>query len=56
MPPEALDDKPIYGPPLDAFSFGGVILHITSRQWPTPKSWSQIDPKTRKRITLSEVE
>ena len=57
MPPEALDDKPVYGPPLDVFSFGGVILHITSRQWPTPKSWSQIIPKTRKRIILSsEVE
>ena len=56
MPPEALDDKPVYGPPLDVFSFGGVILYVTSRQWPTPKSWSQIDPKTRKRIFLSEVE
>ena len=57
MPPEALDDKPVYGPPLDVFSFGGVILHITSRQWPTPKSWSQVDPKTGKRVILSsEVE
>ena len=56
MPPEALDDKPVYGPPLDVFSFGGVILYVTSRLWPIPKSWSQIDPKTRKRITLSEVE
>ena len=56
MPPEALDDKPVYGPPLDVFSFGGVILYVTSRQWPTPKSWSQIDPKTNKRILLSEVE
>ena len=56
MPPEALDDKPVYGPPLDVFSFGGVILYVTSRQWPTPKSWSQIDPKTKKRILLSEVE
>ena len=57
MPPEALDDKPVYGPPLDVFSFGGVILHITSQQWPTPKSWSQVDPKTGKRIILSsEVE
>ena len=56
MPPEALDDKPVYGPPLDVFSFGGVILYVTSRQWPSPKSWSQIDPKTRKRIFLSEVE
>ena len=56
MPPEALDDKPVYGPTLDVFSFGGVILHITSRQWPTPKGIKQIDPKTRKRIFLSEVE
>ena len=56
MPPEALDDKPVYGPPLDVFSFGGVILYVTSRQWPIPKSWSQIDPKARKRIFLSEVE
>ena len=56
MPPEALDDKPVYGPPLDVFSFGGVILYMTSRQWPTPKSWSQIDSKTNKRFFLSEVE
>ena len=56
MPPEALDDKPVYGPPLDVFSFGGVILYVTSRHWPTPKSWSQIDPKTNRRIFLSEVE
>ena len=56
MPPEALDDKPVYGPPLDVFSFGGVILYVTSQQWPTPKSWSQIDPKTKKKMFLSEVE
>ena len=30
MPPEALDDKPVYGPSLDVFSFGGVILYVTS--------------------------
>ena len=56
MPPEALDDRPVYGPPLDVFSFGGVILYVTSRQWPIPKSWSQIDPKTNKRVLLTEVE
>ena len=56
MPPEALDDKPLYGPPLDVFSFGGVILFVTTRQWPIPKSWSQIDPKTNKRVLLTEVE
>ena len=31
MPPEALDDKPIYGPSLDVLSFGGVIIHMASR-------------------------
>ena len=56
MPPESLGDNPLYGPPLDIFSFGGVILYVTSRQWPTPKSWSAIDPKTKKRVLLSEIE
>ncbi|XP_065908845.1 dual specificity protein kinase shkA-like [Dysidea avara] len=37
MAPEALQEKPVYGPPLDVFSFGGVILHITTQQWPDPK-------------------
>ena len=54
MPPEALDDKPVYGPPLDVFSFGGVIIHMASRQWPTPKA---VKTKTNKRyVVLSEVE
>ena len=56
MPPEALDYKPVYGPPLDIFSFGGVILYVTGQQWPIPKSWSQIDPKTKRKTFLSEVE
>ena len=56
MPPEALDNKPVYGAPSDVFSFGGVILFMTSGQWPTPKSWLQIDPESKKKILLSEVE
>ena len=56
MPPEALDDRPVYGPPLDIFSFGGVILHVTSREWPIPKAVKQLDSKTNKRYILSEVE
>ena len=56
MPPEALDDRPKYGTPLDVFSFGGIILHIASRQWPAPSSWSQTDPTTGRRILLSEVQ
>jgi len=56
MPPEAVADRPIYGPPLDVFSFGGIILHIITQQWPRPLSWVHIDPKTREQKLLSEVE
>ena len=56
MPPEAVADRPIYGPPLDVFSFGGIILHIITQQWPRPLSWVYIDPKTREQRLLSEVE
>ena len=56
MPPEALDKSPVYGPPMDVFSFGGIILHTFNQQWPNPSSQVQFDPKTRKMIALSEVE
>ena len=56
MPPEALDKSPVYGPPMDVFSFGGIILHTFNQQWPSPSSQVQFDPKTRKMIALSEVE
>ena len=56
MPPEALANSPVYGPPMDVFSFAGIILHIFSLQWPRPTEQVQFDPKTRKRVALSEVE
>jgi len=56
MAPEALEENPVYGPPLDVFSFGGVILHIITQQWPQPKGIKQCDPVTKKRIMLTEVE
>ena len=56
MPPEALDDTPEYGPPMDVFSFAGIILHTFNQQWPSPSKQVQFDPKIRKRIALSEVE
>ena len=56
MPPECLDDTPEYGPPMDVFSFAGIILHTFSQQWPSPSRQVQFDPKTRKRVALSEVE
>ena len=38
MPPEALEDSLVirYGKELDVFSFGCVMLHTLSHQWPTP--------------------
>jgi len=56
MPPEALDDTPKYGPPMDAFSFAGIILHMFNQQWPSPSNNVKFDPKTRNRVALSEIE
>ena len=56
MPPEALLETPEYGPPLDIFSYGGVILHVMNQEWPTPLHYVMTDPKTGKIIGLSEVE
>ena len=56
MPPEALLETPEYGPPLDIFSYGGVILHVVNQEWPTPLHYVMTDPKTGKIIGLSEVE
>ena len=56
MPPEALLETPEYGPPLDIFSYGGVILHVVNQEWPTPLHYVMTDPKTGKMVALSEVE
>ena len=49
MPPEALaeDIRNIhYGKELDVFSFGCVMLHTLSHQWPTPSQAVIINPDT----------
>ncbi|XP_065885765.1 cyclin-dependent kinase-like 2 isoform X2 [Dysidea avara] len=56
MGPEALAEIPEYGPPLDVFSYGGVILHVVNQEWPKPLHYVVTDPKTRKLVALSEVE
>ena len=56
MPPESLANSPVYGPPMDVFSFAGIILHTFNQQWPRPIEQVQFDPRTRKRVALSEVE
>ena len=51
-----LHDSAVYGPPMDVFSFAGIILHTFNQQWPRPTQSIQFDPKTRKMMALSEVE
>ena len=56
MPPEALLETPEYGPPLDIFSYGGVMLHVVNQEWPKPLHYVMTDPKTGKVLGLTEVE
>ena len=58
MPPEALEDMSSvrYGRELDVFSFGCVMLHTLSHQWPTPLQAVVTDPVTYEMKPRSEVE
>ena len=47
MPLEALSVSPVYGPPMDVFSFAGIILHTFNQQWPRPVDSIQFDPNLR---------
>ena len=55
MPPEALIKRPVYGPPLDIFSYGGVALNVITQQWPEPSDAIQFNPKTGRREVVTEV-
>ena len=55
MPPEALSIKPVYGPSLDVFSYGGVILNVTTQLWPQPTDSAEFNPNTGMRELVSEV-
>ena len=48
MPPEALEDDTsiCYGEELDVYSFGCVMLHTLSHEWPTPSQAVIINPET----------
>ena len=56
MPPESLTSKPVYGLPLDVFSFGGVILYVCTQQWPQLPPLVDFDRDTGDRIVLKETE
>ena len=58
MPPEALaaGENIKYERELDVFSFGCVMLHTLSHQWPTPSEPVVTDPATFAMKAKSEVE
>ena len=37
MPPEAFQEAPCYGKPVDIFSLGCIACHVMSHKWPEPK-------------------
>ena len=57
MPPETFDEiDPVYGTPVDVFSFAGIALHLFSEEWPTPASQVKKDPKTKMLVALTEAQ
>ena len=56
MPPETFGNRPVYGVPLDAFSYGGIMLFVATHQWPTPTIQVEFDPETKKLVARTEVE
>ena len=56
IPPEVLSDQPQFGPEVDVFSFGCVMLHTLSRQWPSPSEPVITDPVTQQPKSQSEVD
>ena len=56
MPPEALDDNAAYGPSLDVFSYGAVVLYVDTQEWPEPRAREKLNPETGRRELVSEVE
>jgi len=55
MPPETLVADPVYGLPVDVFSFAAVALHLVSEEWPSPAAPKMTDPQTTKLVAVSEV-
>ena len=55
MPPEALSKRPVYGPSLDVFSYGGVILNVTTQLWPEPTDRTQLNSDTNMWEVVPEI-
>jgi serine/threonine protein kinase len=55
MPPEVMTADPIYNESVDEFSFGVMMVHILSGNWPEPQC-GPIRTESGKLIPVSEVE
>ena len=55
MPPEAMTDEPAYDTSIDVFSYGVMMIHVFSGQWPIPKG-GQIRMERGRMIPVSEAE
>ena len=56
MPPEALGDKPQYNTSIDIFSYGIILIHVFSGNWPFPTQAVIVDPNdSTKLIPVSEA-
>jgi serine/threonine protein kinase len=57
MPPEVMVANPKYDTSIDIFSFGVMIIHVLSGQWPEPQIGpNRIDPETERLVPVSEAE
>ena len=50
MPPETLVPKPRYSTKVDVFSFGVMMVHLFSGQWPFPTEAAIVDPQDDSRM------
>ena len=56
MPPEALIDHSRYDGSIDVFSFGCVMVHLMSQEFPSPEPQIRLDESAGRLIALSETE
>ena len=50
MPPEALEENARYNCTIDAFSYGVLMVHLFSGQWPFPTKPVNVDPQDDSRV------
>ena len=64
MPPESLDELPVYTDKIDIFSFGVLVIQILTQQFPNPTNRFEVipdivnpnNPSLNVRAQVSEVQ